>query len=63
MWKASSDGLQPARSAKNHVNGLGNPHAHMRKDFGFDFCSRVSEKNPLVAGPLRRTAHPQIARR
>jgi acetyl-CoA C-acetyltransferase len=27
----------------------------MRKDFGFDFCNTVSEKNPLVAGPLRRT--------
>jgi acetyl-CoA C-acetyltransferase len=40
---------------KNHKNGLVNPYAHMRKDFGFDFCNTVSEKNPLVAGPLRRT--------
>ncbi len=42
-------------AAKNHENGVRNPHAHMRKDFGFDFCNTVSEKNPLVAGPLRRT--------
>ena len=42
-------------AAKNHVHGLSNPLAHMRKDFGFDFCNTVSEKNPLVAGPLRRT--------
>lgn len=42
-------------AAKNHVHGLANPYAHMRKDFGFAFCNTVSEKNPHVAGPLRRT--------
>ncbi|MEO9337570.1 acetyl-CoA acetyltransferase [Mesorhizobium sp. SB112] len=42
-------------AAKNHSNGMANPFAHMRKDFGFDFCNTVSEKNPLVAPPLRRT--------
>ncbi|MEJ1158161.1 acetyl-CoA acetyltransferase [Prosthecomicrobium sp. N25] len=42
-------------AAKNHAHGLSNPLAHMRKDFGFDFCNTVSEKNPRVAGPLRRT--------
>lgn len=42
-------------AAKNHVHGLSNPYAHMRKDFGFDFCNTVSDKNPRVAGPLRRT--------
>ncbi len=42
-------------AAKNHANGVANPYAHMRKDFGFDFCNTVSEKNPLVAAPLRRT--------
>ena len=42
-------------AAKNHRNGVDNPYAHMRKDFGFDFCNTVSDKNPLVAGPLRRT--------
>ena len=42
-------------AAKNHSNGLNNPYAHMRRDFGFDFCNTVSDKNPYVAGPLRRT--------
>jgi len=42
-------------AAKNHANGVANPYAHMRKDFGFDFCNTVSDKNPLVAAPLRRT--------
>src|ERR1043166_2356842 len=42
-------------AAKNHKNGVGNPYAQMRKDLGFDFCRRESEKNPFVAGPLKRT--------
>ncbi|CAO3433188.1 acetyl-CoA acetyltransferase [Azospirillum doebereinerae] len=42
-------------AAKNHRNGAANPLAHMRKDLGFEFCRTVSERNPLVAGPLRRT--------
>jgi len=42
-------------AAKNHSNGMENPLAHMRKNFGAAFCNTVSEKNPLVAGPLRRT--------
>lgn len=42
-------------AAKNHANALSNPYAHVRKDLGFDFCNEVSERNPLVAGPLRRT--------
>ena len=42
-------------AAKNHRNGVANPYAQMRKDLGFDFCRRESEKNPFVAGPLKRT--------
>jgi acetyl-CoA C-acetyltransferase len=42
-------------AAKNHKNGCANPLAQLRKDLGFEFCRTVSEKNPLVAGPLRRT--------
>ena len=42
-------------SAKNHRNGVANPWAHMRKDLGFEFCSTVSDRNPVVAGPLLRT--------
>ena len=42
-------------AAKNHKNGVGNPYAQMRKDLGFAFCRQESEKNPFVAGPLKRT--------
>lgn len=42
-------------AAKNHKNGVGNPFAQMRKDLGFEFCRAESEKNPYVAGPLKRT--------
>jgi acetyl-CoA C-acetyltransferase len=27
----------------------------MRKDLGYEFCRKESEKNPIVAGPLKRT--------
>ncbi|WP_418147851.1 acetyl-CoA acetyltransferase [Variovorax paradoxus] len=49
-----SDALA-AISAKNHANGVHNPYAHMRRDPGFDFCRQPSEKNPFVAGPLKRS--------
>jgi len=42
-------------AAKNHRNGCSNPLAHMQKDLGFEFCNTVSDKNPYVAQPLRRT--------
>jgi acetyl-CoA C-acetyltransferase len=42
-------------AAKNHRNGVFNPHAQIRKDLGYEFCRSVSDRNPLVAGPLRRT--------
>ena len=42
-------------AAKNHKNGCANPYAQLRKDLGYAFCRAVSDKNPLVAGPLRRT--------
>ncbi len=42
-------------AAKNHQNGVANPWAQLRKDLGFEFCRDVSEKNPIVAGPLKRT--------
>ena len=42
-------------AAKNHKNGVGNPYAQMRRDLGYEFCRRESEKNPFVAGPLKRT--------
>ena len=49
-----SDALA-AIAAKNHANGVDNPYAQMRKDLGFAFCRQVSEKNPYVAPPLKRT--------
>jgi len=42
-------------AAKNHKNGVGNPFAQMQKDLGYEFCRAESEKNPYVAGPLKRT--------
>jgi acetyl-CoA C-acetyltransferase len=42
-------------AAKNHQNGVDNPYAQMRKDLGFEFCRAESDKNPFVAGPLKRT--------
>ena len=42
-------------AAKNHANAMENPFAQMRKDLGFEFCNTVSDKNPYVAPPLRRT--------
>src|ERR1700674_2032515 len=42
-------------AAKNHRNGVGNPFAQMRKDLGYEFCRAESDKNPYVAGPLKRT--------
>lgn len=49
-----SDALA-AIAAKNHKNGVDNPLAQMRKDLGFEFCRTASDKNPYVAGPLKRT--------
>jgi acetyl-CoA C-acetyltransferase len=49
-----SDALA-AIAAKNHRNGVANPFAHMRRDLGYTFCRTPSEKNPFVAGPLKRT--------
>ena len=49
-----SDALA-AIAAKNHKNGVGNEYAQMRKDLGYEFCRAESEKNPYVAGPLKRT--------
>lgn len=42
-------------AAKNHAHAVANPYAHMKKDLGLAFCNTPSERNPRVAGPLRRT--------
>ncbi len=53
-WGDQSDALARI-AAKNHKNGVANPYAQIRKDLGYDFCRAESEKNPIVAGPLKRT--------
>ena len=42
-------------AAKAHSNAMSNPLAQMQKELSYDFCRTVSDKNPIVAGPLRRT--------
>jgi acetyl-CoA C-acetyltransferase len=53
-WGDQSDALARI-AAKNHRNGVGNPYAQIRKDLGYAFCRSESDKNPRVAGPLKRT--------
>jgi acetyl-CoA C-acetyltransferase len=53
-WGDHSDALARI-AAKNHRNGVANPYAQIRKDLGYEFCRTESEKNPRVAGPLKRT--------
>jgi acetyl-CoA C-acetyltransferase len=53
-WGDQSDALARI-AAKNHKNGVGNPYAQIRKDLGYAFCRSESDKNPRVAGPLKRT--------
>jgi acetyl-CoA C-acetyltransferase len=53
-WGDQSDALAQI-AAKNHKNGVGNPYAQIRKDLGYEFCRSESDKNPRVAGPLKRT--------
>lgn len=40
---------------KNHRNALNNPLAQMQKEFSYDECNTVSDKNPLIAPSLRLT--------
>ena len=42
-------------AAKNHHNGCANPLAQMRRDLDIGFCNTVSDKNPMIAPPLRKT--------
>jgi acetyl-CoA C-acetyltransferase len=42
-------------AVKNHANALANPLAQMRRAVSFDFCNMPSDKNPLIAAPLRLT--------
>lgn len=42
-------------SVKNHLNALDNPLAQMQRAVSFDFCNTPSDKNPVIAPPLRLT--------
>jgi acetyl-CoA C-acetyltransferase len=42
-------------ASKNHHNGMANPYAQLHKELSVEFCRTVSEQNPMVAPPLRRT--------
>ena len=42
-------------AAKGHRNGVNNPYAQFRKDLGYEFCREVSDRNPVVAPPLKRS--------
>jgi acetyl-CoA C-acetyltransferase len=42
-------------ASKNHDNALRNPLAQMHRSMSFEACNTVSEKNPLIAPPLRLT--------
>ena len=42
-------------AVKNHENALRNPLAQMHRPLDLDFAMRVSDKNPMIADPLKLT--------
>lgn len=40
-------------ASKNHHHAMRNPLAQMHRELDFDTCNTVSDKNPLIAPPLR----------
>ena len=40
-------------SVKNHANAMRNPLAQMHRPYELDFCLQVSERNPMIADPLK----------
>lgn len=40
-------------AAKNHANAMANPLAQMHKPLPVEFCREVSDKNPMIAAPLK----------
>lgn len=42
-------------AVKNHDNALKNPLAHLQKSLDLDFCMQVSDRNPMIAAPLKVT--------
>jgi acetyl-CoA C-acetyltransferase len=42
-------------AVKNHLNALDNPLAQLRKPLDLDYCLEPSDRNPVVAPPLKLT--------
>jgi len=42
-------------ASKNHHNAMSNPLAQMQREMSFEACNTVSDRNPLIADPLRLT--------
>ncbi|TMV09716.1 thiolase domain-containing protein [Ruegeria sediminis] len=42
-------------AAKNHGNSVNNPLAQLQKPMDEAFCAEVSERNPIIAPPLKKT--------
>ena len=40
-------------AVKNHANAMHNPLAQMHRPLDLDFCLSVSERNPMIADPLK----------
>ena len=40
-------------AAKNHKNAMANPLAQLHKELSVGFCARESERNPMIAAPLK----------
>ena len=40
-------------AVKNHSNAMLNPLAHMRREVDLEFCRTVSDRNPMIADPLK----------
>lgn len=42
-------------AVKNHAAALNNPLAQLRRALDLDFCRTVSDKNPMISAPLKKT--------
>lgn len=42
-------------AVKNHAAAVHNPYAQLRKALELDFCRYASDKNPVIAAPLKKT--------
>jgi len=42
-------------AAKNHGNSVKNPLAQLQKPLDLEFCATESDRNPMIAAPLKKT--------